>query len=92
MDFLLFICLNYNVKSWGTTELYIRQFQQLYTTKTGQYMDRNDAKEVYKVRQLCSLHVLKGELLIIEVSSQCSCAPVWSTGAQSGRQTGAECR
>ena len=50
MDFFLFICENYNVKSWGSTELYIRQFQQLYTTITGQYMDRNDAKKVYNVR------------------------------------------
>ena len=49
MDFLLFICANYNINSWGTTGEYIRQFQQLYTTVTGQYMDRNDAKEVYKV-------------------------------------------
>ncbi|KAH8719857.1 hypothetical protein HC256_000269 [Beauveria bassiana] len=48
MDFFLFVCGNYNVRSWGTSEEYIRQFQQLYTTVTGRYMDRNDAKEVYK--------------------------------------------
>ncbi|KAM0665678.1 hypothetical protein ACQRIU_005939 [Beauveria bassiana] len=48
MDFFLFVCANYNVRSWGTSEEYIRQFQQLYTTVTGRYMDRNDAKEVYK--------------------------------------------
>lgn len=69
MDFLLFICENYSVKSWSSTELYIRQFQQLYTTVTGQYMDRNDAKEVYKVRQLCSLYKLIVRALIAEVSS-----------------------
>lgn len=49
MDFLLFICTNYRVGSWGTSNEYIRQFQQLYTTVTGQFMDRNDVKEVYKV-------------------------------------------
>ncbi|KAK3177464.1 hypothetical protein K4F52_009755 [Lecanicillium sp. MT-2017a] len=48
MDFFLFICGNYKIRSWGSSEEYIRQFQQLYTTVTGRYMDRNDAKEVYK--------------------------------------------
>ncbi|OAQ59732.1 FluG domain-containing protein [Pochonia chlamydosporia 170] len=48
MDFFLFVCGNYKVKSWGTSEEYIRQFQQLYTTVNGQYMNRNDSKEVYK--------------------------------------------
>ncbi|EEY22890.1 conserved hypothetical protein [Verticillium alfalfae VaMs.102] len=48
MDFFLFVCGNYNVKSWGTSHVYIRQFQQLYTTIAGRYVDRNDAKEVYK--------------------------------------------
>ncbi|XP_044716549.1 FluG domain-containing protein [Hirsutella rhossiliensis] len=48
MDFFLFVCGNYKVKSWGTSEEYMRQFQQLYTTVTGRYMDRNDSKEVYK--------------------------------------------
>lgn len=47
-DFFLYICENSKIKSWGTGEEYIRQFQQLYTTINGQYMDRNDAKEVYK--------------------------------------------
>jgi hypothetical protein len=28
----------------------MRQFQELYTSVTGQYMDRNDSKAVYKVR------------------------------------------
>ncbi|KAF1738490.1 hypothetical protein CRV24_000416 [Beauveria bassiana] len=48
MDFFLFVCGNYKVRSWGSSGEYIRQFQQLYTTVTGRYMDRNDAKEVYK--------------------------------------------
>jgi hypothetical protein len=48
-DFFLYICERSKITSWGTGEEYIRQFQQLYTTVTGQYMDRNDAKEVYKV-------------------------------------------
>ncbi len=49
-DFFLYVCENSKITSWGSGEEYIRQFQQLYTTVTGQYMDRNDAKEVYKVR------------------------------------------
>ncbi|KAI3339677.1 FluG domain-containing protein [Ustulina deusta] len=47
-DFFLYVCENSKITSWGSGEEYIRQFQQLYTTVTGQYMDRNDAKEVYK--------------------------------------------
>ena len=49
MDFFLFLCSNYKIKSWGTSEEYMRQFQQFYTTVTGKYVDRNDSKEVYKV-------------------------------------------
>ncbi|KAH6876713.1 hypothetical protein B0T10DRAFT_520891 [Thelonectria olida] len=47
-DFFLFICEKYNISSWSTGKVYIRQFQQLYTTLNGRYMDRNDSKEVYK--------------------------------------------
>ncbi|KAF3352302.1 Heat shock protein, putative [Verticillium dahliae VDG1] len=47
-DFLLYICERYKITSWGSGHEYIRQFQQLYTTVNGQYMDRNDTKEVYK--------------------------------------------
>ncbi|KAL8310634.1 hypothetical protein RB597_010464 [Gaeumannomyces tritici] len=47
-DFFLFVCGNYTIKSWGTTHVYIRQFQQLYTVITGRFMDRNNAREVYK--------------------------------------------
>ncbi|KAK2051231.1 FluG domain-containing protein [Colletotrichum caudatum] len=36
------------IKSWGTTQVYIRQFQQLFTTVSGRYIDRNDTKELYK--------------------------------------------
>ncbi|KAK1973409.1 FluG domain-containing protein [Colletotrichum cereale] len=36
------------IKSWGTTQGYIRRFHQLYTDITGHYIDRNDAKELYK--------------------------------------------
>ena len=39
----------------GSVEEYIRQFQQLYTTVDGRYMDRNDAKEVYKIRHSLSI-------------------------------------
>lgn len=52
MDFFLFVCETYNIRSWGTSKVYIRQFQELYTTVTGRFMDRNDSKEVYKVRRL----------------------------------------
>ncbi|RYO82108.1 hypothetical protein DL764_009661 [Monosporascus ibericus] len=47
-DFFLYVCERYKIKSWGSGEEYIRQFQQLYTTVNGRYMDRNDAKEVNK--------------------------------------------
>ncbi|RSL47928.1 hypothetical protein CEP54_013160 [Fusarium duplospermum] len=47
-DFLLYVCERYKITSWGSGHEYIRQFQQLYTTMNGQYMDRNDTKEVYK--------------------------------------------
>ena len=48
-DFFLYVCEHSKIRSWGSGEEYIRQFQQLYTTVNGQFMDRNDAKEVYKV-------------------------------------------
>lgn len=54
MDFFLFVCGNYKVKSWGSTEEYIRQFQQLYTTVTGQYVNRAHSKAVYNVPQTSS--------------------------------------
>ncbi|KAH7129645.1 hypothetical protein B0J13DRAFT_453386 [Dactylonectria estremocensis] len=47
-DFLLYVCERCKITSWGSGHEYIRQFQQLYTTVNGQYMDRNDTKEVYK--------------------------------------------
>ncbi|GKU10200.1 unnamed protein product [Fusarium langsethiae] len=47
-DFVLYICERYKITSWGSGHEYIRQFQQPYTTVNGQYMDRNDTKEVYK--------------------------------------------
>jgi hypothetical protein len=51
-DFFLWICECHRIKSWGTSLEYIRQFQQLYTTVTGRYPDRNDVKELYKVRDV----------------------------------------
>jgi hypothetical protein len=54
-DFLLYICERYKITSWGSGHEYIRQFQQLYTTVNGQYMDRNDTKEVYKVSEGSSI-------------------------------------
>ncbi|KAF4333756.1 hypothetical protein FBEOM_12422 [Fusarium beomiforme] len=53
-DFVLYMCERYNITSWGSVEEYIRQFQQLYTTVNGRYMDRNHSKEVYKYyRRVC---------------------------------------
>ncbi|KAI0120736.1 hypothetical protein BJ170DRAFT_704700 [Xylariales sp. AK1849] len=48
MDFFLFTCENYKIKSRGSSEEYIRQFAQLHTTVTGRYIDRNNMKELYK--------------------------------------------
>lgn len=47
-DFFLWVCEAHRIKSWGTSQEYIRQFQQLHTTITGRYPDRNDIKELYK--------------------------------------------
>lgn len=47
--FFYWVCENHNINSWGTSQVYIRQFQQLHTTITGRYSDRNDIKELYKV-------------------------------------------
>jgi hypothetical protein len=49
MDFFLYVCETSKIESWGSSKVYIRQFQQLYTCVTGRFMDRNDANEVYKV-------------------------------------------
>ncbi|CVL09160.1 uncharacterized protein FMAN_15436 [Fusarium mangiferae] len=64
-DFILFMCEHYNIRSWGSTHEYIRQFQQLYTNINGRYMDRNDAKEVYKVCQT----------LLVRAQSVMDCQP-----------------
>ncbi|KAL0930298.1 FluG domain-containing protein [Colletotrichum truncatum] len=49
MDFFLRLCewSKGKIKSWGTTQVYIRHFQQLYTQLAGRYVDRNDIKELY---------------------------------------------
>ncbi|KAI0410456.1 hypothetical protein F5X98DRAFT_368799 [Xylaria grammica] len=47
-DFFLWVCEAHRIKSWGTSQEHIRQFQQLYTTVTGHYPNRNDIKELYK--------------------------------------------
>ncbi|KAK0631107.1 hypothetical protein B0T17DRAFT_590377 [Bombardia bombarda] len=49
-DFFLWVCEAHRIKSWGTSQEYIRQFQQLYTSVTGRYPDRND------IRELCKYH------------------------------------
>lgn len=50
MDFLDYLCEKYRIKSWGTSWEYFRQYKQLYTSVTGLLMDRNDSKEIKKVR------------------------------------------
>ncbi|KZL63688.1 FluG domain-containing protein [Colletotrichum tofieldiae] len=49
MDFFLRLCewSKGRIKSWGTTQVYIRHFQQLYTCVVGRYVDRTDIKELY---------------------------------------------
>jgi len=47
MDFFLFVCESYNVRSWGTSKVYIRQFFEMYTTVSGNFMNRNHAKALY---------------------------------------------
>ncbi len=51
MDFIDYICDNYRITSEGTSWEYFRQYQQLYTDVNGRYMDRNDCKEIKKVRR-----------------------------------------
>lgn len=48
-DFFLWVCKHYKINSEGTTKLYIHQSQQLYTTITGYFADRNDINKLYKV-------------------------------------------
>ena len=59
--FFYWVCENHNIKSWGTLEVYIRQFGQLHTTVTGRYPDRNDMKELYKVLNSRSVAVIQAE-------------------------------
>ncbi|KAJ4307538.1 hypothetical protein N0V84_012656 [Fusarium piperis] len=49
LDFFLHVCEVSNITSWGTSHEYIRQFQILYSNVRGQYLDRNDSKELYKL-------------------------------------------
>ena len=64
MDFFLHVCETSKIESWGTSKVYIRQFQQLYTSVTGRYMDRNDSKELYKVHPRLALLGLDTEYLL----------------------------
>jgi len=49
MDFLVYICGNYNIGSEGSSWELFRQYQQLYTDVNGRYMDVNDRKEIKNV-------------------------------------------
>lgn len=48
-DFFFWVLENHKIGSEGTSKEYIRQFQQLYTTITSRFADRNDIAELYKV-------------------------------------------
>ncbi len=50
MDILHYLCETYRINSWGSLWKYFRQYKELYTSATGRYMDRNDGREVMKVR------------------------------------------
>jgi len=52
MDFLDHLCERWKIGSRGTSWEYWRQYKQLYSSVTGQYFDRNDNREVQKVRLL----------------------------------------
>ncbi|KAF3763489.1 hypothetical protein M406DRAFT_352374 [Cryphonectria parasitica EP155] len=56
MDFLFHLCESYKIKSWGTSWEYFRQYKQLYASVTGQYMDRNDSKEILKWHDAVLVH------------------------------------
>jgi hypothetical protein len=49
MDFLDHMCERWNIQSEGTSWEYWRQYKQLYASVTGQFVDRNDNREVLKV-------------------------------------------
>lgn len=49
MDFLDYLCERWKIISEGTSWEYWRQYKQLYSSVTGRYVDRNDAREVHKV-------------------------------------------
>ncbi|KAL7786357.1 FluG domain-containing protein [Trichoderma ceciliae] len=46
MDFILFICDNYKIKSENTSWVYFRQYKQLYTSVTGASMSRDESREI----------------------------------------------
>ena len=50
MDFLEYLCQTCWIDLWGSSWQYFRQYKQLYTSVTGRHIDRNDSKEVRKVR------------------------------------------
>lgn len=49
MDFLHHLCESSNIKWEGISWEYFRQYKQLYSSVTSQYMDRNDSREILKV-------------------------------------------
>lgn len=72
------------IKSWGTTQVYIRQFQQLYTTVAGRYMDRNDAKELYKVSTNCGSQQFHNDA---DMGWASSTTRSWSPASDTGHRT-----
>ena len=62
MDFLDHLCERWKITSEGTSWEYWRQYKQLYSSVTGRYFDRNDNREVQKVRLACVLMATGGLL------------------------------
>ena len=60
MDFLDHLCERWKIGSEGTSWEYWRQYKQLYSSVTGQYFDRNDNREVQKVRLLYVAMIIGG--------------------------------
>jgi hypothetical protein len=55
MLFLRFICENYDVQKTESLRQYWRQFKMLYDRTNGSPVDRDDARDVVRVRKTDSI-------------------------------------
>ena len=81
MDFLAHLCERWKIGSRGTSWEYWRQYKQLYSSVTGQYFDRNDNREVQKVRLVWFLMTNGGSLTTASFLS--GIIPFWSRSGTS---------